>query len=214
MSSARVMAANRLAMNGYAWSRSMSLQNSIADAARQWVTVEPRDGIVWLVEQLSGLTRTADISERFAETDMLWAIGEVDLRETNVVISEYEKEDDDVAKSELVARLRSNITTAEHFRKLIRGYSHEKPAIENEDQTRISTNRGDLEKVELPFGIIDTKIVLADVDGVESFEVTSGPNIPGSTEPFRWSTTFPNVLHIGQPDVFDFDSVTPLWVWV
>lgn len=213
MSSARVMAANRLAMNGYSWSRSMSSQNG-ADVARQWVTVEPRDGIVWLVEQLPGLVRTTDISERFAETDVLWAIGKVRLRESNVEINEDEKEDDDVAKNELVARLRSNITMAEHFRKLMRGYSHEEPANENDDQTRIPTDSGDLKKVDLPFGIIDTKIVLADADGVESFEVTSGPNIPGSTKPFQWSTTFPNVSHIGQPDVFDFDSVTPLWVWL
>ncbi|XP_077282876.1 phospholipase B domain containing lamina ancestor [Temnothorax americanus] len=213
MSSARVMAANRLAVNGYSWSRSMSLQNG-ADVARQWVTVEPRDGIVWLVEQSPGLIRTVDISERFADTDVLWTVGEVHLRETNVGISENEEENDDVAKSELVARLQSNITTTEHFRRLMRGYSHEKSTIENEDQARISINRGDLEKVDIPFGIIDTKIILADADGVESFEATSGPNIPGSTQPFQWSTTFPNVSHIGQPDIFDFDSVTPLWVWL
>lgn len=213
MSSVRVMAANHLAMNGYSWSRSISLQND-ADVARQWVTIEPRNGIVWLVEQLPGLIRTANISERFAKTDVLWAIGEVHLHEINVVINENEEEDDDMTKSELVVRLRSNITTAEHFRKLMRGYNHEKSIIENEDQTRILTSRGDLEKVDLPFGIIDMKIVLADVDGVESFEVTSGPNILGSTKPFRWSTTFPNVSHVGQPDVFNFDSVTPLWVWL
>lgn len=211
MSSVRVMAANRLATNGCSWSRSMSLQNG-TDIARQWVTVEPRDGIVWLVEQLPGLIRTADISERFAETDVLWAIGEVHYHETNVVISENEEEDDDVAKSELVTTLRSNITTMKHFRRLMRGYSHEK-LIGNEDQARILTNKGDLEKVDLSFGLIDTKIILADADGVESFEVTSAPNM-GSTQPFRWSTTFPNVSHVGQPDVFDFDSFTPLWVWV
>lgn len=213
MSSARVMAANHLATDGRSWSHSMSLQNS-ADVARQWVTVEPRDGIVWLVEQLPGFIRTADISERFAETDVLWAIGEVQLRESNVIISENEEEDDDVTKSELVARLRSNITTTEHFRKLMREYSHEESTIENVDQAQILTNRGDVEKIDLPFGIIDMKIVLADADGVESFEVTSGPNILGATQPFQWSTTFPNVSHIGQPDIFDFDSVTPLWVWL
>jgi len=213
MSSARVMAANRLAMDGRSWSHSMSLQNGV-DVARQWVTVEPRNGIVWLVEQLPGFIRTADISERFAETDVLWAIGEVQLRESNVIISENEEEDDDVTKSELVARLRSNITTTEHFRRLMREYSHEESTIENEDQARILTNSGDVEKIDLPFGIIDMKIVLADANGVESFEVTSGPNILGATQPFQWSTTFPNVSHIGQPDVFDFDSVTPLWVWL
>jgi len=209
MSSARVMAANRLAINGRSWSCNMSLQNG-ADIARQWVTLEPRNGVVWLVEQLPGFIRTTDVSKQFASIDVLWAIGEVHLSEANVIISENEEEGDDMTKSELITRLQSNITTTEHFRRLMRGYSHEKPTIKNEDLTQILTNKGDLEKVDLPFGIIDTKIVLADADGEKSFEVTSGPI---STQPFQWSTTFPNVSHIGQPDIFDFDSVTPLWVW-
>ncbi|XP_011700719.1 PREDICTED: putative phospholipase B-like lamina ancestor [Wasmannia auropunctata] len=211
MSSAGVMAANRLAINGESWSRSMSLQNGI-DVARQWVTLEPRNGVVWLVEQLPELVRTADISEQFAGADVLWAIGEVHLAETNVVINE--KENNDMAKSEPVVRLQSNITTTEHFRRLMRGYNHEKSTIKNEDSAQILTNREDLERVDLPFGIIDMKIVLADADGVESFEVTSGPSMLDNTQPFRWSTTFPNISHVGQPDLFDFASVTPLWVWI
>lgn len=213
MSSVRVMAANRLAMNGRSWSHSMSLQNG-ADVGRQWVTLEPRNGVVWLVEQLPGLIRTANISQQFASTDVLWAIGEIYLPEIDVVINENEEEDDDVTKSDLVARLQSNITTTEHFRRLMRGYNHEKSTIKNDSQAQILTNEGDLEKVDLPFGIIDMKIVLADADGVKSFEVTSGPSMLDSTQPFQWSTTFPNVSHVGQPDIFDFDSVTPLWVWL
>ncbi|XP_011167263.2 putative phospholipase B-like lamina ancestor [Solenopsis invicta] len=213
MSSVRVMAANRLATNGHSWSRSMSLQNA-ADVARLWITLEPRDNVIWLIEQLPGLIRTTDISKKFTNTDVLWAIGEVHLSETNMAIGENEEEDDDETKNELVARLQNNITTAEDFRRLIRGDSHEKLTTENDDQSQILTNRGSLKKVDLPFGIIDTKIILADADGVANFEATSGPIMLGSTQPFQWSTTFPNVSHIGQPDVFDFDSVIPLWVWL
>ncbi|KYM97877.1 PREDICTED: putative phospholipase B-like lamina ancestor [Cyphomyrmex costatus] len=213
MSSVRVMAANRLATNGRSWSRNMSLQNG-ADTARQWVILELRDSVVWLIEQLPGLIRTTDVSKQFVGTDVLWAIGEVHHPEINMIISENEEEDDDMTKSELVARLQSNITTIEHFKRLMRGYSHEISTNKNEDPVQILTNRGDLEKVNLPFGIIDMKIILADVDGVKSFEVTSGPSTLDSTQPFRWSTTFPNVSHIGQPDVFNFDSFTPLWVWL
>lgn len=213
MSSVRVMAANHLAINGRSWSCNMSLQNG-ADTSRQWVILEPRDNFVWLVEQLPGLIHTTDVSKQFASTDVLWVIGEVHFPEINMIINENEEENDDMTISELVARLQNNITTTEHFRRLMRGYSHEKSTIKNEDSVQILTNRGDLEKVDLPFGIIDTKIVLTDAGGVESFEVTSGPNMLDSTQPFRWSTTFPNVSHIGQPDVFDFDSVTSLWVWL
>lgn len=202
-----------MAMNGHSWSRSMSLQNG-TDVARLWVTLEPRDGVVWLFEQLPGLIRMTDVSKKFTNTDVLWAIGEVHLSKTNVAIGENEEEDNDETKSELIARLQSNITTAEDFRRLMRAYSHEKLTIQNEDQSRILTNKGDQEKIDLPFGIIDTKTILADVNGVESFEAISGPIMLGSTQPFQWSTTFPNVSHIGQPDVFNFDSVTPLWIWL
>ncbi|KAL0125168.1 hypothetical protein PUN28_004360 [Cardiocondyla obscurior] len=208
MSSVRVMAANHLAVNGHSWSQSMSMQND-ADIARQWVTMEPRDSIVCLVKQLPGLIRTADVSERFVKSEALWTIGdEVHFRETNV-IDENKKEDEDMMKSEL----QNNITIVEQFWRLMRDYSHEKSIIENEDQAKILTNGGNFEKYNLPFGIIDMKIVLADVNGVKSFEVTSGPNVMGYTQIFQWSTTFPNVSHVGHPDIFDFDSVTPLWVW-
>ncbi|XP_036149336.1 putative phospholipase B-like lamina ancestor [Monomorium pharaonis] len=221
MSSARVMAANRLAMNEQSWSRSMSLQNG-ADVARLWVTLEPRDGIVCLVEQLPGLIRPTDISKKIINSDVLWAISETQLSEINVAIGENEveeeeekkEEDDDETKNELVTRLQSNITTAKNFRKLMQDYSHEKFINEDEDQSRILTKRGNREKIDLPFGIIDTKTVLANADGVESFEAISGPIVLDSTQPFQWSTTFPNVSHIGQPDIFNFDSVTPLWVWL
>ena len=213
MSSVRVMAANRLAINGRSWSRNMSLQNG-ADTTRQWAILEPRDNIVYLVEQLPGLIQTTNVSKQFVSTDILWVIGEVHHPKINMIINENKEENDDMTKKEIVVRQQSNITTTEHFKRLMRGYSHEKFTIKHEDPVQILTNRGDLEKVDLPFGIIDTKIILADADSVKSFEVTSGPSMLDSTQPFRWSTTFPNVSHIGQPDIFDFDSVTPLWVWL
>ncbi|XP_014472865.1 PREDICTED: putative phospholipase B-like lamina ancestor [Dinoponera quadriceps] len=237
MSSAKTMAANRLATNGRVWSRILLLQNG-SEGARQWITLEPHNRVVMLVEQLSGIARVADISEQFAATGALCRTGNARLRDVKVAIDDNDEEgngesNDDITRGELVARLQKNITTVESFRRLMRGYSHEDTATatetaaiitttatinEDEDRAgRILAYRGDLEDngSASPFGVIDAKIVLADVNGVKSFEAASGPStLGGARKPFRWSKAFPNVSHVGQPDVFKFGNVVPLWVWI
>lgn len=225
MLSVRTMAANRLATDGRTWSRILLLQDG-NENARQWITLEPRSQVVELIEQMSGITRVVDISEEFAATGALCRTGKASLHEIKITIGENnadDEDDDDVARGKLVTRLQKNVTTMESFRRLLRGYSHEDgtaiitTVTEDEDQTaRILAYRGDLEKNDSasPFGVIDAKIVLADVNGVESFEAASGPSTMGFRKPFRWSKTFSNVSHIGHPDVFEFDNVFPLWVWV
>ncbi|EZA56893.1 Putative phospholipase B-like lamina ancestor [Ooceraea biroi] len=202
-----IMAANRLATNGQNWFQNISLQKG-ASKARQWIIFEPRGRIVQLVEQ-SETVRAINISEQFANAGAICVTGKIRLPEINVAVGD---DDTDMTRDKLIESLQKNVTTAEHFRNLMRGYSHES-TTENKDQMQILSYRGDLEKVALPFGVIDAKIVLADVSGVESFEAFSGPSTLGSRKPFRWSETFPNILHIGHPNTFNFDSVTPLWVW-
>ncbi|XP_020290295.1 putative phospholipase B-like lamina ancestor [Pseudomyrmex gracilis] len=218
MSPVRVMAANRLATDGRSWSRDMSAHNMTGAMAQQWVTLEPREGFVHLVERsLSGTSaRAIDITERFANSGVFWITGEACSRETNTPgEANDEKEDENVTRSDLIVSLQKNITTVEQFEELMGGHSDEQPSIEDKDQAQILTYRGDLKKsASTPFGVIDAKIVLADGEGVASFDAISGPSTSASREPFSWSKSFPNVSHLGQPDVFDFDSVTPLWVWI
>ncbi|KAL6258786.1 hypothetical protein P5V15_010734 [Pogonomyrmex californicus] len=219
MPSAKTMVANRLATDGYSWFRirygPYSRMPTDVHVSRQWVILEPHDAVVWHVEQTSKFIRIANVSEEFANTGVFCVIAKNHFRESSVIINGSKKENgDDVTENKLVARLQSNITTMEHFRRLMRGYSHEESTTKNENQIQSLINEEDLEKIELPFGIIDTKIIVADTNGVESFEAISGPITVNSTQSFQWSTTYPNVSHVGQPDIFNFDSVTPLWVWL
>lgn len=229
MPSVMVMAANRLTTDGLSWSRTLLPRNN-SSSARQWIILEPRDSVVWLIEQPSpkGAVSVANISERFAVNGALCRTGEAGSRD--IVMDDDNDDDDDnnddnvdddVARSKPVARMRRNVTTTKRFINLMRGCSHEDiiidTATEDETQTQqILTYSEDLKKngSATPFGVIDAKIVLADVNGVQSFEAISGPGALGFRESFRWSESFPNVSHVGQPDVFDFDSVAPLWVWV
>jgi len=203
-----IMAANRLATNGQNWFQNISLNG--VTKARQWIIFEPHNHIVQLVEQ-SEATHIINISEQFANAGAICVTGNIRLSEINMAVS---NDDIGMTRDKLIEKLQKNVTTVEHFRKLMRGYSHEEFTTEDKDQTQILSYRGDLEKIVLPFGVIDAKIVLINIDGVKSFETISGPSTLGSREPFRWSKTFPNISHIGQPDTFNFDSVAPLWVWL
>lgn len=207
MSSVRVMTANRLTTDGQHWFDSISQSNNV-DIGRQWVILEPRFGTISLIKQLPGVTRKTHIN-KLAVTGSFWSTEEIRLRKNETNGNSY-----DMVKNELLAKLQTNVTRMEQFRKLMRGYNHETSTTENEEQARILTYRGDLEKVALPFGVIDAKIVLADTNGIETFEAISGPSTLGFKEPFQWSKIFPNVSHVGQPDIFNFDSVTPLWIWL
>lgn len=121
-------------------------------------------------------------------------------------------------------KLQENIKTVEDVRRLMRGCRHkdESTTDENNDsnfhshlnQQQIFSYRGDLEKLPRPVGVIDTKIFLSDFGGFETFEATSGPACSKAAGSFDWSNSFPNISHIGQPPIFEFDSVTPVWVWV
>lgn len=217
MSPIRIMAANRLATDARTWSRTLALRNS-RTSMRQWIVLEPRSNNVWFVEQLGGNTHAADYSKEFVEAGVLLCTGLPHFQEIKEAAGPI-NEDDLLIRRNHLMRLQENVTIMEHFREFMRGYSQEELTVENYDKnstaniSQIRTYRGDLEERPLPLGVIDTKILVADTTGIEVLEATSGPVGSGSSI-FEWSKSFPNISHMGQPDSFKFESVTPLWIWV
>lgn len=224
MSSIRVMAANRLATDSKSWSKFLTFQNGV-NSMHQWITYEPRSANVWLIEQLGSITRVADYTQNLTDSGVVLCTGLPYFQEIEKAAGTI-NEDDLLTRKRYLMQSQENVTIMEHVRNFMRGgYSsqEEKSSIlENINETyrlnlsQIRTYRGDLEKPPLPMGVIDSKIIAADVNGLKLFEATSGPvRFNELTSPFQWSKSFPNISHImGQPDVFDFDSVTPLWVWI
>lgn len=116
------------------------------------------------------------------------------------------------------------MTTVDDVRYFMRGCRHEVESMSDEnedskcnwnfDEQQLFSYRGDLDKPSRPVGVIDSKIFLSDLDGLDAFEATSGPAFQNSYQAFNWSNTFPNISHQGQPNVFKFDSITPKWVWI
>ena len=214
MLSVRLMAANRLATSGQSWFETMSHQNGGA-SANQWITFEPRSMAMLLVEQLPSVTVAMNYTEEFKKAGYVCYVGASNFQNVNEIVRPAKEVN---AWRDSLARLQENVTTFQQFREMMRGCSQEECTAENEnpgaDPLLGLTYRGDLEDQPLPYGVIDTKILAIDQDGAETFEAVSGPATSRLRPPFRWSESFPNISHIGHPDIFEFGSITPTWVWV
>lgn len=213
MSSIRLMATNRLATNSRSWSRLMAYQNNGA-SADQWIVYEPRTRNLLLVEQLPGITRATDYTEQFKKAGFLFCTGIPNLPEIENILGT--PTDSDIAKRNYLNDIQKNITTIEDFQRLMRGRSQEEFTLDENliDLLQELAYRGDLESIPLPFGVIDSKVLAIDVNELTTFEAISGPAVNDIAGSFKWSETFPNISHIGHPNIFEFTSVSPLWVWV
>lgn len=215
MSPARIMSANRLAKTGHDWSRSLGQHSGTSN--RQWVTYQPRSHFLWVTEQIPGHTYSAQHDEELFEQGYLAFTGTPIFSKIRNLLNSNESS----LRLALFQCLQKNITTLEEVRAVMDG-NHE--AIQNHDCSKISTKsdqvlafRGDLDQgMRRPFGVVETTITLtSEENGVEVFEAHAGPPSSSSERraPFSWSKTFPNASHHGQPNVFDFKSVMPVWVW-
>lgn len=211
MLTVRLMAANRLATNSQSWFNTLSYQNGGASAL-QWIIFEPRSMTLLLVEQLPSIIIPMNYTEEFKKIGFISYIGISNFKSTNDIVQPAKK-NLNLWETRLTC-LQKNITTFEQFRNMMRGCSQEGCTAVNEktDYLQELMFRGDLEDVPIPYGIIDTKILTVDVNGFKGFEAISGPS--QSRTPFKWSQSFPNISHVGHPDIFNFESVTPKWVWI
>lgn len=210
MLTVRLMAANRLATNSQSWFNTLSYQNDGASAF-QWIIFEPRSMTLLLVEQLPSITVPINYTEEFKKTGFISYIGISNFKSSNDIVQPAKK-NLNLWKTRLT-RLQKNITTFKQFRNMMRGCSQEGcSAVNQKTDLQELMFRGDLEDVPIPYGIIDTKILTVDIDGFKGFEAISGPS--QSRTPFKWSQSFPNISHVGHPDTFNFESVTPKWVWI
>ncbi|KAL7307537.1 hypothetical protein TKK_0000234 [Trichogramma kaykai] len=83
----------------------------------------------------------------------------------------------------------------------------------DEDTAQLLAYRGDLTPIPRPLGVIDTKLFVFDLDGVDSFEARSGPPRHLDSPAFAWNVSFPNTSHYGQPEEFPFEPIKPQWYW-
>lgn len=112
------MAANRLATSGLSWSRLLDRQNS-GTSNRQWISIEPRTGVVSLIEQIPGFTQHVDHTNEFRSKGYLGCTGAPYSSTIRELLGG--ERDESVARAEQLALLQANITSVEGLKALMRG---------------------------------------------------------------------------------------------
>lgn len=211
------MAANRLATDGRSWSRLM-VPYSGGTVSRQWLAVDPRLNSVWLVEQLPGITHAVDFSKEFLNLGYIACTGVPMFNEIRMAVGPTR--DAASIKSAEISKRQANLTSPDQVADLMRGRAPKfgdrednSTVVFGTEYTAVIAFRGDMNPKPVPVGVIDTKVIVGGLDGFETFEATSGPSFLDKIPAFNWSRTFPSIPHCGQPEVFDFGTVVPKWVW-
>jgi hypothetical protein len=118
MSASRIMAANRLASDGLSWSRLLDRQNS-GTSSRQWLSLEPRLGLVSLVEQIPGFTQHVDRTSDFRTKGFLGLTG---VPSSPTIRELLDLEGDELgARDDKLALLQANVTTIQGLEDLASG---------------------------------------------------------------------------------------------
>lgn len=242
MSSARIMSSNWLSSTALSWGRYLARRRAPEDISRpiQWILTTPKDTSIWIIEQHPTETHAIDYTKIFTTSESLFCNGisvfehkkpvptsrvlpsttpEPQISTTPAAELKNPEEIDDIQKVDETTGETKEISEFDSTTEIsvslkINSTLNSKLIGETPGAEWVMGYRGDLEKTAIPFGNIDTKLVLIGSNGVETFEATSGPFSGRFGEDFEWARDFPMVPHVGQPEKFNFDPVTPSWAWV
>jgi len=222
----RSIVANRLATSGESWVKIFSEYNS-GTINNQWMVVDynrfkPRTplvaGTLWILEQLPGYIKTADVTRElslgywpsynrpyFEEVRKLSGADEMTAKFGNYYsYSLY-------ARAKIFRRDQGSVSTRDDLKRLMRynEWQHDPFSIDepwgNRSAELAIAARDDLDtEGARPFGNIDAKMVSsADVKAMR-FEAISGPTHQGQV-PFSWTGRWAhNDFHHGHPTRFAF----------
>ncbi|XP_015110213.1 putative phospholipase B-like lamina ancestor [Diachasma alloeum] len=237
MSSARIMSSNWLSSSALSWGRYLARRRAPEDISRpvQWIITTPRDTSIWIIEQHPSETHAIDYTKIFTNTKSLFCNGKSVFEHKKSIPSspgvspsplepstpsegpehlrgaeEIEKTGGEIGETNEIGGIKKDISVSQRVNSTL----NSKLIKETPGAEWIMGYRGDLEKVAVPFGNIDTKLVLIGSEGIETFQATSGPFSGRFGKAFEWGRDFPGVTHVGQPEKFHFQPVTPSWAWV
>ncbi|XP_063697348.1 putative phospholipase B-like lamina ancestor isoform X2 [Culicoides brevitarsis] len=226
---ARVMAANRLAQSGRSWCKYMSHRSSTD--VKQWMIVDINGflknksnkivekegkcsnvGFVYVADQVFGKLNYKDITEYICKTEYWFST------RTSYIDGSIKKCNTNMSSQcedyNFVEFYQQNITTLQGLATLLNCLG----------------NKGVLNsEIYEFFGNVDMKLYSASLSGsieylsnarpVQSLEFNNSTHqvnrkeISAKLKQICWSKFVPT-LYDGQPDIFEFDFVSPTWSWV
>lgn len=190
---------------------------------RTKVPISAKNGLLWVVEQMSGLTHYTDQTGTLQHTGFWVSNGLPHYQDTNHTsrgTGTGGKSHSQAAYNGLVDA--SNLTSVMRVMRnntfLLN--SHLVPPKNNSSSSSLHLS---------PMGTIDSKILMVSSFQKIELHVVSGPpityiqnnksniseNIRFQGVPFQWSKSqFANKTHIGLPDCWQFEAVQPEWFWI
>ncbi|XP_063974272.1 putative phospholipase B-like lamina ancestor [Diachasmimorpha longicaudata] len=236
MSAARIMSSNWLSSSALSWGRYLARRRAPETLSKpvQWIIITPQDTSIWIIEQHPAETHAIDYTKIFTTTKSLFCNGKSVFEHKQSIpvssaitpsppehstppeVSKHlensdgtDKKEKNSVESNEIGKIKQNGSISDKINSTL----NSKLIEETPGAEWVMGYRGDLEKVAVPFGNIDTKLILIGSEGIDTFEATSGP-FPGRFgEAFEWKRDFPGVTHVGQPEKFNFKPVTPSWAW-
>lgn len=228
----RLPITNTLARNGKEWVDTASRYNS-GTYANQWMVVDmklftPGQGVapkdfLWIVEQAPGLAVKNDVTAVMLAQGGYWPSYNIPYDKSVYVISGFQKAYEtygnqysyaNSTRGLMSARDQGKVQSLSTIKRFLRYNDYKNDPLSEGNAAAAISSRYDL-RTSSPktYGGVDTKVTsysrvmghLQEGEGYVSGQV--GPT-HDDLPPFQWSTSpFANEVHLGQPDLFNFDFV-------
>jgi len=219
----RTRVANVLSYTSQDWAKYISKYWS-GTYPNQWIILDfklftPKEPLVentlWIVEEIPSQTQAADVTQYLARGD--WRSYNVPFFENIYNISDYpaqvalhgaDTSYDLAPRAKIFRRDVGNVTNLESFKYIMRYNDWQNDPFSEKNPRYAISSRYDLDPTKPSnFGALDCKIVTDTLIKNYTTHAISGPTNQGQPV-FMWSKSpFPNQVHLGQPDVWNFDWV-------
>ncbi|XP_063216558.1 putative phospholipase B-like lamina ancestor [Bacillus rossius redtenbacheri] len=187
--------------------------------------------VLWVVEQLPGVTRYADKSSALQRAGYWASFGLPYFKEVVDASGTTKMQErhgeafslQDSSKATIFRRNQRNATDLASMVALMRSAGSLPDALSLASPLRAVAGRGDL-ALGSPVGTIDTKVFSGSPGGPSCIHAVAGPpynvdmksnDVTHHIKPFQWSrSSFSETTpHVGQPDTWRFPVFTPQWAW-
>ncbi|CAE1176247.1 Phospholipase-B 81,Phospholipase B-like 1,Phospholipase B [Acanthosepion pharaonis] len=215
----RVRIANSMARNGKDWSQVLGFKNSgtynnqymILDLRKIKLNSDIEDNALWVVEQIPGLVKSADVSEILRTG--YWPSYNVPFFEEIYNQSGYNKvygfksnQYQMAARAKLFRRDANKVYDLQSMKNLLRSNDYKNDKYSEKNPWNAICSRGDLAEDPQAVGCYDTKVTDFFLAKSMTADIISGPTLGTNLNPFAWSGKFKD-SHIGLPEIYDFDFV-------
>eukprot|EP00761_Pharyngomonas_kirbyi_P014901 gb/GECH01014932.1/.p1 GENE.gb/GECH01014932.1/~~gb/GECH01014932.1/.p1 ORF type:complete len:535 (+),score=143.38 gb/GECH01014932.1/:1-1605(+) len=219
----RAVVANRMASNGSDWTEYFQRYNS-GTYNNQWMvltyplfdgTRPLRPNTFWILEQIPGFTRQADMSHQLSKTSF-WSSYNIpyfkDIYRQSGYVEKFKKYGNKYSyqhcpRANIFRRNQTMIDSFEHMKQMMRYNNWQEDPLSQGEANNAVASRYDLSKDNFaPFGAVDAKVTSASRIKHLQSDAICGPTHQEQNV-FEWKNRWPSLSRMGVPERFDFEWI-------